>query len=227
MLNDLGETITGRQVWFFSCDEKEDRAYHLTDWLGAARIKKRSEIGFPSFVKQLCKVAHKLADMHDAGYVHGDIQPDHFLIDDSGKVYLLDLALAHEPGSSFAYKGAFIPFVSPEIATGMLGAELMMDGPKLLCLLQSDVFSFGAMAYYLFTGKQQANLDRYANELMKTKLCHIIVGGPHSFDYNEEYSEQADALANVIRECMKRHPNCRPDMRQVGNRLSRIYVETV
>ena len=51
----------------------------------------------------------KVAELHAAGYLHGDLQPDHFRWAD-GTVQLLDFALTHRTDENFDYPrslGAF------------------------------------------------------------------------------------------------------------------------
>ncbi len=95
----------------------------------------------------LAVIAGAVAFAHRRGIVHQDIKPGNVLVDDSGQPRLIDFGLAWQqdawsdsPGHS---EGGTFAFMAPE------QARVELDRVRPL----SDVFSLGALLYFLLTGK--------------------------------------------------------------------------
>lgn len=88
----------------------------------------------------------KVIDLYQAGYLHGDLQPSHFIFDEDS-IHLIDLELAikiNDP--NFYYRGALVHFVPPETADGML-----QNTTKIPLDPVSEIYSFAAVIYFLYT----------------------------------------------------------------------------
>ncbi|MFC7442599.1 serine/threonine protein kinase [Laceyella putida] len=100
------------------------------------------------FVEDLLQMLKKVMELYALGYLHGDLQPGHFIIDPEGRFHLIDLELAvkaNDPDA--AYRGALVHFVPPETASGML-----VDDQHIPLDPVSEIYSFGAVAYLIYTG---------------------------------------------------------------------------
>ena len=87
---------------------------------------------------QLVDVVHEL---HEAGYIHGDIKPSNVLVDDQGQLRLIDLGVAHRIGDpSEGFKGT-LGYAAPELLRG--------EAPTPT----TDMYGLGALLYSCITGR--------------------------------------------------------------------------
>ncbi|MGH3832776.1 MAG: hypothetical protein ACRDRS_20445 [Pseudonocardiaceae bacterium] len=68
--------------------------------------------------------ARELADLHAAGWVHGDLQPDHVLFE-GDRTHIIDLACAQGPADVpfYVHRGGLAHTTAPEIAERILSSE--------------------------------------------------------------------------------------------------------
>lgn len=96
----------------------------------------------------LIPAAGAIAHMHSKGWIHRDIKPDNFLVDDNNEVRLIDFTIAAKPSGTLSkllgmrtkVQGTY-SYMSPEQIRG--------QGPDP----RADIYSFGCMMYELFSGK--------------------------------------------------------------------------
>lgn len=110
---------------------------------------------YRGLAKEMANVADALHAAHTMGIVHRDIKPSNLLIDSSSHVWITDFGLAHvEDGLNLTYSGDIIgtfQYMSPEQASG--------KRERVDC--RSDIYSFGATLYELFTGHSPfSGMDR-------------------------------------------------------------------
>lgn len=85
------------------------------------------------------RLAHALAAMHAAGWVHGDVKPANVRLNANGDAVLVDLGFARRAGSSDA------PLGTP----GYLAPERAGGGPPVA---SADLFALGCLLYEIATG---------------------------------------------------------------------------
>jgi eukaryotic-like serine/threonine-protein kinase len=137
----------------------------------------------PSIFKQ---AATALAYMHASHWVHRDVKPDNFLVNSAGELRVIDFALAQhieKPsffGSLFRRKGPVQgtrSYMSPEQIRG-----LPLDG-------RADMYSFGATAYELVTGRPPfrgaSNQDLLNKHIAEKPVSPQL----HNSDVTNEFSE--------------------------------------
>lgn len=96
-------------------------------------------------------LARQLGTIHDAGYLHGDIQPAHVIIcyDMPANPVILDWGLArHVDDASTSYKGALVHYAAPEIAAGMLQSRSDIEYTRA-----AEIYSLGATMYFCLFGE--------------------------------------------------------------------------
>lgn len=133
------------------------------------------------FVQDLIKMLDKVVDLDKMGYLHGDLQPAHFLFLPNQEVQLLDLETAYKKGENHDYKGALVHFVSPEVANAMLQKTNAPLDEK------TEVYAFGATAFFLYSdvvpiaySEDHTNTD-YKSFPFEKKLKQIVQGRRRSF----------------------------------------------
>lgn len=158
---------------WFGTQSSIDVAKHLRDE-GLEQQKNQLR-----FVDLALMLANKLDVVHQNGYLHGDLQPAHFIIN-GNKTILIDWAIAHKiKGDSFKYKGAFVHFSAPEIACEMLEKKEDIDYDK-----KAEIYAFGAVLFYLYTGKTAVFYgdENFRNVPFEDKLKSVSDGRLRSFN---------------------------------------------
>ncbi len=108
----------------------------------------------------------KVAELHAAGYLHGDLQPDHFRVADN-TVQLLDFALTHRTDEDFDYRGALVHFSAPEVCAQQLAGSSAGHCSPVRYDERAELYSLAAVVFFLYTG--QLSVD-YGKEGIKLDL---------------------------------------------------------
>jgi hypothetical protein len=102
--------------------------------------------------------ASAVAELHAAGWAHGDVQAEHFIHTPYG-VRLLDLAWAHSlyrslpAGLDAQYAGALVHLEAPEIARALLNGQPVTPTP------QADVYALAGALWACWTGTWPVNYE--------------------------------------------------------------------
>ncbi|WP_344327527.1 serine/threonine-protein kinase, partial [Kitasatospora putterlickiae] len=99
----------------------------------------------PALLAQICE---GLAQLHHAGWVHGDLKPGNVLLMPDGTARLADFNLAAELDGTHAYAP---PFATPDYSPpDLLWAEIGERGRRIRPA--ADVWAFGVLAHLVLTG---------------------------------------------------------------------------
>ena len=140
-------------VPIFSVDERDGLAWFVMalvegESLGD-RVRRRGAVPHAEARRIMREVADALAYAHAHGVVHRDIKPDNILLDgQSGRAMVTDFGIARaatEGDTRLTATGTAIgtpAYMSPEQCAG----DRELDG-------RSDLYSLGAVAYYMLTGQ--------------------------------------------------------------------------
>jgi eukaryotic-like serine/threonine-protein kinase len=131
---------------------RQDAAWKDEDGTGAARL--------------VAKVARAVHCAHEQGILHRDLKPDNILVDADGEPQVTDFGLARQltKDSSLTLSGAVLgtpSFMAPEQAAGKT-KELTAA---------ADIYSLGAILYYLLTGQPP-----FAAESLLDTLTQVLRG---------------------------------------------------
>lgn len=182
-----------------------------TDWLLLRWLEGRSAYRYASELREVnvkegmlelfVAMFRKLADLHALGYLHGDLQPDHFRSSNRGDLWLLDYGLTHKPGSGFPYQGALVHFSAPEVCRAQL------DGLKKVPYdASTELYSLASVAFFLYTNQLSADYgsaDIRRVPLAKKREC-IARGERRSFA--EVSAAPWPGLEAVLDRCMAPEP---------------------
>ena len=153
----------------------------------------------------LMQIASSLAEAHQYGLIHRDIKPENLMLCERGKIYdfvkVLDFGIVKNiksegDDSNLSDPDRILgtpPYLSPESITD----ETKVDG-------RSDLYSLGAVAYFLLTGKQIFR----AHNISAFLRSHIqVIPELPSKRGNIKLSKDFEKL---IMKCLEKNPDDRP-----------------
>ncbi len=165
----------------------------------------------------LAQIAGSLCEAHSKGIVHRDIKPSNVMLCEIGGssdvVKVLDFGLARTITGSDAERitqaGLILgtpPYLAPESIT-----DPMTVDP------QSDLYSFGAVAYYLLTGHEVYEGSSIAN------LIYQTINDTPCQPHDRTSDEIPEDLEELVMACLAKQPQDRPNIQAVIKELARIH----
>jgi len=161
----------------------------------------------------LCQVCGSLQEAHDRGLIHRDIKPMNIILTERGGqldfAKLLDFGLVKEVTAVTGHTVSdAIPGTPPYIAPERLG-----DPHNIDC--RSDLYSLGAVAFNLLTGKPLFEGSSAMD------IAYKVVANPAP--RISEYVKVEPELEELVSDCLERDPAARPPSAQaVCERLQAI-----
>ena len=107
-------------------------------------------------VQWLVQICDAIAASHQAGIVHGDLTPNNILVDDKGRIVVIDFGFATQSKHWLSEENKLAQSVDPfESTGGTLGfaapEQISSAFGKISCC--TDIYAIGGLAYYLLTGQ--------------------------------------------------------------------------
>src|SRR5882724_11260030 len=166
------------------------------------------------WVKTIAEAIHYA---HGQGTLHRDLKPSNVLIDSSDHPHITDFGLAKrvKHDSDLTVSGQILGtpnFMSPEQAAGKRGGA----GP------QSDVYSLGAMLYFLLTGKPP-----HAGETVHETVAKVISSEPatpRSLNRNVPRDLETICLKCLEKEPRRRYATAREFADEIGRFLHSLPI---
>jgi len=129
-------------VTVYEIGEYESRPYIVQEFVHGAPLNAviyPNGIALPSFLSLSIQLCDGLSEAHSHNILHGDIKPSNILIDDSGRVKLIDFGISGDlpvaPSPENPAITGTIAYMSPEMLKGLRIDE------------RSDLFSLGVVFY--------------------------------------------------------------------------------
>ncbi|MBK5257486.1 MAG: protein kinase [Vicinamibacteria bacterium] len=163
----------------------------------SAAVRREGRLKSAEAVRVLSELAEALAYAHGRQVVHRDVKPENILLEvPNGVVRLTDFGVARgvSAASSLTAEGAVIGtphYMSPEQAAGRSDVD-----PR------SDIYSMGALAFTLFTGRPPFD-GRSVTEILRQHLTRDV---PRLRD---QVPELPAALDDAVRRCLAKEPSAR------------------
>lgn len=183
-------------------DRAEDgRAFDVLEYLPGGEIGRLRGRPWPLLVRRLLPVVDALAQIHDAGWVHGDVKSANVLLDADGLARLADFGSARRIGDTAA-AGASPYSVSPERLDGAPAAPA------------DDIYAFGVLLYELVSGHPPFYPD-LTPERVRHEVPASLAGRP----------SPPEALRALVARCLAKSPADRPaSLREVRAELERCLT---
>lgn len=187
-------------------------AYILLEFFKTPNLKQQIVGGYkkllPRLKEILVEAAAGLAHMHEKGWIHRDVKPDNFLVNDANQVKLIDFNLSRRQQGAL---GKLFGGKTPVQGTHSYMAPEQIRGQNVGP--QADIYSLGCMIHECLTGKPPFTASS-PNELLakhlKTKPPQLTV-----FDKNIH-----PELNDFVQLLMSKDPKNRPPtMKDVQMRL--------
>lgn len=145
------------------------------------------------------QMALSLGHMHEKGWVHCDVKPDNFLLNDEGVIKLIDFTISRKAatglmgrlfGKSKTIRGTR-SYMAPEQIRGQ-----PIDG-------RADIYALGCVFYEILAGRPPYVGDS-PDDLLQRHLTSPI---PSAVVYNEDVTSEMNTL---MREMLSKKPDGRP-----------------
>jgi len=178
----------------------------ITHWIDgtplAAHTLKSADGSTGRTLKAFIETAEAFDRVHKAGFLHGDVQPSHVIIpNNANSPVILDWGLARRIDEIAPYSGGFVHFTAPEIATGMLDKS-----DKITYTLSAEIYSFGALMAFCYTG--QTATDYALSAPLEDKLKLVASGTLRPLP--APAGKLDEAITSVIAKCLAFNPENRP-----------------
>jgi len=147
-------------VKFIECFEENGTKYLVLEYIPGQDLKSYIQIvpnlQFISIAKEIVRAVKQI---HAMGILHKDIKPSNLIVGDDGHIYIIDFGTADKCNAS---KDEY-PFVSKGFSAPELYRLEMLSK-------QTDIYSLGAIFYYLLTGRVLQSADQ---RLVKDQVIPI------------------------------------------------------
>jgi serine/threonine protein kinase len=130
--------------WGNTSDDEQFIVMEYVDGVTLEYVERAIKLGTRGKMKILAQAAEGLAAVHEAGFIHHDINPRNVLINKQNQVKIIDFGLAvpntaafHKPGN----RTGCLAYLAPEVIRREATDHRL------------DIFAFGALAFEFLTGK--------------------------------------------------------------------------
>ena len=144
----------------------------------AEKIKRRAPMSLAQQLKLMVELCSGLAHAHDAGIVHRDIKPANLMVDQYGRLKILDFGIARVSEGLTRFGGVQVTQLNMRIGTpGYMSPEQIEGGD---IDRRSDIFAVGAVCYELvsfheaFTGTNTRQVENKVLQSQPERLTSLI-----------------------------------------------------
>jgi hypothetical protein len=162
-----------------------------------------------SVYREMCYLANRIADMHDAGQIHGDLKPSNLLVLEDG-IHTID-SINYESGK-----------LAPFSSMGWTAPEAYMGQPVSSAM---DVYSMALLFLKLLPGTVFGKISEFISPTGGTefKTYHFFENPGIYLDFNAHWRELCgvskegkDLLRDTLASALSYDPQERPSMRDLA-----------
>ena len=150
-------------------------------------LKREGRLTLPQAANVIAQVAEALSCAETKRIVHRDLKPGNMLLDESGRIKLLDFGISRitdlsdgltRPGESMGTPY----YMSPEQIRGET------------CDIRSDLYSLGVVFFELLTGKRPFELE----STVGIQMAHLNTAPPSLLAYDPELPAECDTIVQKL-----------------------------
>src|SRR5215469_4122609 len=183
--------------------DHEGSPYIVTEFLEGETLRARLSAGALPVRKttELAQqVAIGLAAAHDKGIVHRDLKPENIFVTRDGRVKILDFGLARLTAEATTPDSPTLASqTEPGVVMGTVGYMSPEQVKGQVADHRSDLFSFGAILYEMFTGRRA-----FQGETSVEKMSAILKEDPQ--ELTETGRSIPPALGRIVWHCLEKNP---------------------
>jgi len=183
----------------------------LMEYVDGVSVERHPPESILAAVDIFRQTARALAHMHACGYVHADMKPNNIVVDERGRVKIIDLGQACPIGTIKERIQGTPDYIAPE------QVHRRDITPK------TDIYNLGATMYWVLTKRHIPTAMPKDDKLVTALDDHMIEKPRRVEELNPKVPKR---LADLLHFCVEVDPARRPiDMNAVADRLDEIYEE--
>jgi serine/threonine protein kinase len=156
------------------------------------------------------QVAEALTVLHQAGWLHGQVRPEHVIVSPQGHATLIDLSLARRLQTEECTAGLWQSLSPENSSPEMLSARMALTAG-------SDTYCLGLMLYELLAGRPPFQSTDY-QQLAKMQRTHAPP------DIRAARVDAPPELSQLLRLMLAKHPLRRPSDEELVRWLTELEI---
>lgn len=172
-----------------SAEGKQDEGVISMEYVPGVTLREK-QADIPSVVDRyniVRKILNAVGYAHENDIIHRDINPNNILVTEDDDVKLIDFGIAKILGSTSragtTFQFATSRYAAPEVT---LHSEYATE--------QSDIYSLGAVIFFLFTGEEPSAPDRIQNEIERATGLDALLRSALKKMCAEDPNERYDSI---------------------------------
>lgn len=151
--------------------EDPDKVAFVMDYIEGDNLReyihRRGRLTDEDIYSLLVQMLDGMEYIHTRNLVHRDIKPSNFIVDKSGKVYLMDFGISKDLSDSFSDYN--VTHTTQLMGTPMYMSPEQIQETKSVTAL-TDIYSLGVVIWQMVTGRSPYNTEAFTDFQIKSKI---------------------------------------------------------